>query len=104
MTPPALRATSPLRGEAEVSTCHEISALSIEPPRAAAVRGRRDRAAWHDGAALVPRLGPVQGHRTGLHPEELARGADRLVLPGNVRADLPHRPLCHRADRPVRCA
>ena len=43
-----------------------------QPAGAAAVRRRGDHAARHDGAALVPRLGPVQGHRAGLHPEELA--------------------------------
>ena len=96
---------TPRRSAPVGMTVHrEIHPLPPQPPGAAAVRGRRDRAAWHDGAALVPRLGPVQGHRAGLHPEELARGADRLVLPGNVRADLPHRPVRHRADRPVRCA
>ena len=49
-------ATAPMRGAAPYL-------LSL--PGAAAVRRHRARAAGHDGAALVPRLGPVQGHRAG---------------------------------------
>ena len=77
-------------------------ALSPEPAGAAAVRRRRARAARHDRAALVPRLGPVQGHRAGLHPEELARGLERRLLPRDVRAHLPHRLLRDAARR--RCS
>ena len=63
---------------------HERSAADRAPRRRAISRSACRRCccssasagpAGHDGAAVVPRLGPVQGHRAGLHPEELARGA-----------------------------
>ena len=59
--------------------------------RADAVRRRAGDPARDDGDALVPRLGPVQRHRAGLHPEELARDRDRSLLRRDVRAHVPHR-------------
>ena len=62
------------RGGDGVTRAMRTPAWALERAGAAAVRRRAGDPARHDGAAVVPRLGPVQGHRAGLHPEELARG------------------------------
>src|SRR4030081_2315722 len=72
--------------------------------RADAVRRRAVAPARYDGDVLVPRLGPVQRHRAGLHPEELARDCDRSLLCRDVLADLPHRTADDADHRRARCA